>query len=278
MSRWAETKCENWNFSLLTPSGRRENGAHHRRRAVKPRYADRSLLHASGAEACPAAEEKEVFQTGAATFSSSRLMGTDVRFVDTDSFEEINAMMDEIGRKTGEPYYTIPVGGSVPLGALGYVDCVHEMSVQAAERGVHIDRIVCATGSGGTHAGLALGAMLYMPGTKVTGMAVDTQEFDRIVPGIMRGTAELLGLEAKTDCEVDLRPAYGPGYALPSDEGSEAIRLMARCEGIFLDPVYTGKAFAGLIEMVRSGSLEQEENILFLFTGGAGGLFAIDFD
>ena len=108
----------------------------------------------------------------------SRLMGTDVRFVDTDSFEEINAMMDEIGRKTGEPYYTIPVGGSVPLGALGYVDCVHEMSVQAAERGVHIDRIVCATGSGGTHAGLALGAMLYMPGTKVTGMAVDTQEFD----------------------------------------------------------------------------------------------------
>ena len=108
-------------------------------------------------------------------------------------------------------------------------------------------------------------------------MAVDTQEFDRIVPGIMRGTAELLGLEAKTDCEVGLRPAYGPGYALPSDEGSEAIRLMARCEGIFLDPVYTGKAFAGLIEMVRSGSLEQEENILFLLRR-RWRAFAIDFD
>ena len=104
-----------------------------------------------------------------------RLMGTDVRFVDTDDYADIYEEMDRIGRELGRPYYKIPCGGSNALGALGYVDCAREIAGQ----GLHFDHIVCAEGSGGTMAGLALGARLFLPGTKVHGMMVDTDPFDQ---------------------------------------------------------------------------------------------------
>ena len=98
------------------------------------------------------------------------LMGTDVRFVDTDDYADIYAEMDEIGKGLGRPYYKIPCGGSNALGALGYVDCAREIAGQ----GLRVDHLICAEGSGGTMAGLALGAKLFLPGTKVYGMMVGT--------------------------------------------------------------------------------------------------------
>ena len=204
-----------------------------------------------------------------------KLMGTEVIFVDTDDYADIYAEMDRIGTARGRPYYKIPCGGSNALGSLGYVECAREI----AQQGLQFDHIVCAEGSGGTMAGLALGAKLYLPGTKVHGMMVDTDPFDEITPRLMREAAALLETEVNiTTKDCHLRDACGPGYAIPSAEGNAAVRLMAAREGIFLDPVYTGKAFAGLLAMAREGALRAGERVLFVHTGGAGGLFAMDWE
>ncbi|MDD4075157.1 MAG: D-cysteine desulfhydrase family protein [Eubacteriales bacterium] len=207
------------------------------------------------------------------------LLGADVRFVDTDDYADIYAQMDDICAaldKQGRKGYRIPVGGSVPLGSLGYVRCVYELAEQAAATHTRFSHIVCATGSGGTHAGLALGAKLYLPDCKVTGIMVDDDPFDRIVPDLMRKTASLLDYrEPIADADVRLLGMVGPGYAKPSAEGQAAIRMLAENEGLILDPVYTGKAFAGLLKMAREGAFTPDDNVVFLHSGGAGGLFAI---
>ena len=200
------------------------------------------------------------------------LMGTEVVFMDTDDYSDIYGEMDRIGGRLGVPYYKIPCGGSNALGSLGYVDCAREIR----DQGLRFDHIVCAEGSGGTMAGMALGAKLFLPGTKVHGMMVDTEPFDEITPALMRETAELLGADVEISAEdYHLLDLSGPGYAVPSPEGNEAISLMAREEGLFLDPVYTGKAFAGLMKMAREGEFRETDRVLFLHTGGAGGLFAV---
>ena len=202
-----------------------------------------------------------------------KLMGTDVRFVDTDDYADIYAEMDRVGAASGLPYYKIPCGGSNALGALGYVDCAREIAAQ----GMQFDHLICAEGSGGTMAGLALGAKLFLPGTTVHGMMVDTDPFDVITPRLMREAAALLEADVEvTDADYHLRDMCGPGYAIASEAGNAAVRLLAAREGIFLDPVYTGKAFAGLVEMAREGAFGPEDRVLFLHSGGAGGLFAIE--
>lgn len=200
------------------------------------------------------------------------LMGTEVIFMDTDSYADIYDEMDRIGVQLGVPYYKIPCGGSNALGCLGYVDCAREISQQD----LHFDYLICAEGSGGTMAGLALGAKLFLPGTKVYGMMVDTDPFDEITPALMRETSALLGVDTEISAEdYHLRDMCGPGYAIPSEEGNAAIALLAKEEGLFLDPVYTGKAFAGLLKMAEEGSFQSTDNVLFLHSGGAGGLFAV---
>ena len=201
------------------------------------------------------------------------LMGTEVRFVDTDDYADIYEEMDRIGQALGKPYYKIPCGGSNALGALGYVACAREIR----DQGLSADHLICAEGSGGTVAGLALGAKLFLPGTKVYGMMVDTEPFDQITLRLMREAAALLEADVKIGSEdFILRDMCGPGYALASEEGNAAVALMARQEGIFLDPVYTGKAFAGLLKLAEEGCFGKEDRVLFLHSGGAGGLFAID--
>ena len=200
------------------------------------------------------------------------LMGVDVRFMDTDDYADIYAEMDRVGRALGKPYYKIPCGGSNALGTLGYVDCAREIR----DQGLHFDHLICAEGSGGTMAGLALGAKLYLPGTRVTGMMVDSDPFEEITVCLMREAAALLGADVQVSAEdFDLRDLCGPGYAIPSQEGNAAVAMMAENEGLFLDPVYTGKAFAGLIAMAREGAFKPTDRVLFLHSGGAGGLFAV---
>ena len=201
-----------------------------------------------------------------------KIMGTDVRFMDTDDYADIYTEMDRVGQAMGVPYYKIPCGGSNALGALGYVACAREI----AEQGMQFDHLICAEGSGGTMAGLALGAKLFLPGTKVHGMMVDTDPFDEITPRLMREAADLLEADVEiTPADYLLRDMCGPGYAIASKPGNAAVTLMAEKEGIFLDPVYTGKAFAGLLELAAEGAFRPEDRILFLHSGGAGGLFAI---
>ena len=160
------------------------------------------------------------------------LMGVEVRYVDTDSYDDIYAEMDRIGQEMGRKVYKIPCGGSNALGSLGYIDCMREI----AESGQHFDHLVCACGSGGTAAGSILGAKLYLPDTRVMCAMVDDDPFDVIVPRIMKESADLLGIDV--DIPVpDLLDMCGPGYSIPSEEGNAAIAMMIQQEGIV--PVWT---------------------------------------
>jgi len=210
----------------------------------------------------------------------NRIYGADVRFMDTDSYDDIYAEMarltEELARE-GRKAYSIPVGGSVPLGSLGYVDCVAELARQADAAGTELRHIVSATGSGGTTAGLLLGARLHLPEAKVTGMGVDDDPFDTIVPEIAAGAAELLEVPFdRTTDDFEMVWHLGTGYAIPNPEDTPFIEELARTEGILLDPVYTGKAWAGMLKLLREGYFGDEGDIVFVHTGGTAALFAMD--
>ena len=208
------------------------------------------------------------------------IFGAEVRFVDTDSYDGVYAEMERIMadlRAQGHTPYVIPVGGSVPLGCLGYVNCAKEIANQAEDLGVDFDIIVSATGSGGTYAGLTLGAKLFLPGTVSVGIGVCDDPFEAISLDLMRETAALLEADVPVEAaDIHIHYHIGPGYAIPSPEGAAAVRRLARTEGILVDPVYTGKALAGFFQLLEEDSAFRDaENILFLHTGGAGALFAV---
>jgi D-cysteine desulfhydrase family pyridoxal phosphate-dependent enzyme len=208
------------------------------------------------------------------------LMRAEVTFIDSDSFDEVYAEIEHMAeelRTRGRSPYVIPVGASVPLGAIGYVKCVRELMLQAAAQKVRIDHIVCCAGSGGMHAGVALGATLFGNGTKVTGIAVAPKtEFPSLVCELANGAADILNSSARlTPADITMFDYSFPGYPIPSELGNAAIRLMAENEGIFLDPVYTGKTFAGLLDLCKKDHFRDDETIVFLHSGGAGSLFAI---
>ena len=208
------------------------------------------------------------------------IYGADVRFMDTDSYDDIYAEMHRVGEelaKEGHKSYYIPVGGSNPLGAVGYVNGVREFTVQALAAGIRIGHIVSATGSGGTTAGLLLGAKLFQPGVKVTGMGVDDDPFEEIVPDLAAQAAGILECSFERE-QDDFEMVYhvGQGYAIPNAEDTPYIEELARMEGILLDPVYTGKAWAGMLKLLKDGYFGDEDNIVFVHTGGAAALFAMD--
>ena len=208
------------------------------------------------------------------------IFNAEVRLVDTDSYDDVYAEMEAIMetlRKAGHKPYFIPVGGSVPRGSLGYVGCTEEIAAQSKALGVNFDAIVSATGSGGTYAGLTYGAKLNLPGTRSVGIGVCDDPFEDITFDLMSGLKELLEADVPVEKEdIHIRYSIGPGYAIPSPEGCDAVRLLARSEGILVDPVYTGKALAGFFQLLKEGYFMGEENILFVHTGGAGALFAVD--
>ena len=208
------------------------------------------------------------------------LMEVPVTMIDTDSYDEVYAAIDRRCREleaAGRKPYTIPVGGSVPLGALGYVDCVAEMAAQAGAEGFKIDHIVASSGSGGTHAGLLMGAKFMNPTARVTGIMVSPeQNFQQTIFDLTREASALLGRANPARLEdVVLKDYTGPGYAKMSRAGLSAIKRLASQEGIFVDPVYTGKALAGLIDLCEKGYFQADENIAFIHTGGAPALFAV---
>jgi D-cysteine desulfhydrase family pyridoxal phosphate-dependent enzyme len=209
------------------------------------------------------------------------LLGVELRFTNDPNRALVDVRIDEVAaelRAAGRRPYTIPRGGASALGALGYVECVRELSAQAQAQGLHIDRLVLATGSCGTQAGLLAGLHVHGVRIGVLGITVSrpVPECLERVTRIAQAAGRLMGhaLELAVD-EVVVRDGFiGPGYGIPTAEGTDAIRLVARTEGIFLDPTYTGKAMAGLIAEVRAGRLGRDETVVFLHTGGEPGLFA----
>jgi L-cysteate sulfo-lyase len=193
---------------------------------------------------------------------------------------DMNAELEAVAearRGQGAKVYTIPGGGSNATGALGYVNCALELVQQANERGLRIDHVVHATGSAGTQAGLVVGLKALNAGIPLLGIGVrapkDKQEEN--VYTLAQATAQKLGCPGVVVREdVTANTDYvGDGYGIPTAGGIEAIEMFARLEGILLDPVYSGKGAAGLIDLVRRGDFQADERIVFIHTGGSAALF-----
>jgi L-cysteate sulfo-lyase len=193
---------------------------------------------------------------------------------------DMNAEAEKKGaelRTAGDSVYVIPGGGSNTVGALGYVSCAQELMQQADELGLRIDRIVTATGSAGTQAGLVVGLEGTNANVPVLGIGVrlPRERQEENVYRLSVATAEYVGIKGgiRREAVVANCDYVGAGYGIPTEAMGEAMRMMAQEEGILLDPVYSGKAMSGLIDLIRKGEIGKGETIVFLHTGGAVGLF-----
>ena len=193
---------------------------------------------------------------------------------------DMNAEMESVAenfRKQGKKVYTIPGGGSNTTGALGYANCALELVGQANDRGLVIDHIVHATGSTGTQAGLVTGLKALNANIPVMGISVraakEAQEEN--VFKLASATADVLGCPGVVSAQdIAANSDYvGEGYGLPTEAGIDAIRMFAKLEGLLLDPVYSSKGAAGLIDLIRKGHYKKGERVVFLHTGGSVSLF-----
>ena len=182
--------------------------------------------------------------------------------------------LDRAGRRG----YIIPGGGSNPIGATGYVACAQEIQNQLFEKNLRIDRLVVPSGSTGTHAGLIAGFFGCNMNIPIVGIGVsrDPQDQNPLVYDLVQRTAERVGIREHipTEAVVSFGEYWRPKYSVPNKKMVEAVNLVAKTEGILLDPVYTGKAMAGLIDLCRKGYFRKGENVLFVHTGGSPGLYA----
>ncbi|WP_326541487.1 D-cysteine desulfhydrase [Pseudorhodoferax sp.] len=187
--------------------------------------------------------------------------------------EVLAARLTEAGHRP----YVIPGGGSTPLGAVGYANAALELISQATDRGLRIDHLVHATGSAGTQAGLVVGLQALNSPIRLLGIGVRAprEKQETMVHDLGRRTWDLLGLRGELPREaVAANCDYvGGGYGVPTPGMVEAVTLLAQTEGLLLDPVYSGKGMAGLIDLIRRGRFRKDENIVFLHTGGSVALF-----
>lgn len=191
-----------------------------------------------------------------------------------EAMNKVAADLDQEGRKG----YIIPGGGSNPIGATGYVACAQEIQNQVFEQGIVIDRLLVPSGSAGTHAGLLTGFYGCNMNIPIVGVGVsrDPQDQDPIVYDLVQKTADRVGIQQSIPREavVTFGDYWRPKYSVPNKKMVEAVNLLAKTEGILLDPVYTGKAMAGLIGLCRNGYFTKDENLLFVHTGGSPALYA----
>jgi D-cysteine desulfhydrase len=204
------------------------------------------------------------------------MVGAEIRRVPRreDRTPTMSAVAEQL-LATGRKPYVIPLGASVPLGAMGFVRAAAEAAEQLKNYGVNLDLIVHSSSSGGTQAGLEAGRQLYFEDrVQLLGVSPDDPagSIEAVIRGILSGLSELLGVEFRDDVKVT-DSHIGPGYGIESAEGREACDLVARSEGILLDPVYTGKAMAALLAMIREGKLSERQTVLFWHTGGQMAMF-----
>lgn len=194
--------------------------------------------------------------------------------------EDIPAIVASL-KAAGRNPYVVPYGGSSVLGALGYLQAAHELAQQMMALGERMTHMAFASSSGATHAGLMAGKALLRQDYQVVGIQVEKESAGELplaqtVATLADAAMALLGAERHfSPQEVVLRDEFvGGGYGVVGDAEREAITLLARHEGILLDPVYTGKAMAGLIGLIRRGEFKPDDNVLFWHTGGGPALFA----
>lgn len=220
------------------------------------------------------------------------ILGAEIRFAETESkkvvvSEQAEKILNEVKAEqiaAGKRPYVAPIGGSViggdmelPLGAIAYTQVYLELAQQADAAGVDIDYVIHASGSGGTQAGLLVGAKALGNKTKVLGISVsDCREvYAPIIADICRDTLAALGLNldlAEYDVQV-LDEYLQDGYGIVNQDVSDMVRMMALQEGIYIDPVYTGKAIVALQDLIKKGKLTPEDKVVFVHTGGTAALF-----
>jgi 1-aminocyclopropane-1-carboxylate deaminase/D-cysteine desulfhydrase-like pyridoxal-dependent ACC family enzyme len=206
------------------------------------------------------------------------LLGAQVRFSGAREREEVAAQVLEEEQAAGHRPFFIPLGASDEFGAMGYVAAIEELAEQLRERGIHADRIVFASSSAGTQAGLCAGAKAIGLKSQLAAISIDSTraELQADVAALVIPVLRRLGLAIPFSAEeVVVYDGYlGAGYGIMGAPEKQAIELVARTEGILLDPVYTGRAMAGLIDLIRKGEFGKDETIIFWHTGGSPALFA----
>ena len=214
-----------------------------------------------------------------------RILGADVRIIEPG--EDREAMVAEIAaaeRESGRNPYVVSVGGSLtggsmelPLGSVAYANGFRELLAQAREAGVTLTHVLHASGSGSTQAGLVVGAKALAPEVRIIGISTGGSKAagEANVLAIARETVQAMGLDVEIGPDdVVVHDEYvGEGYGILNPGVVEAIALTARTEGILLDPVYTGKAMTGLMDLIESGHLSADDAVVFLHTGGTPALF-----
>ena len=227
-----------------------------------------------------------------------QILGCDVIFMDMASIQEhaegkpphvikeetarlrkaVAKKVIELYEAKGEKVYEMPAGGSTPLGTLGYFNAVKEIMQQLEEMQQKIDYVVCSSGSNGTFAGLWLGAKYYHAPFQVIGSTVSpySKENNVKMAALINEASEKfeLGIHAEPE-ELDIRGSYwGVGYDVPDDKTFETIYRLARTEGLFVDPTYTGKGFTALLDLIETEEIPAGSNVLFIHTGGLPALFS----
>ncbi len=218
-----------------------------------------------------------------------KIMGAEIHIVKMEPGEEEAdaearaVLMAREHRKrleaAGHRCYEVPMGGASPVGSVGFIEGYVEFVEQTEALGIHPDYVFHGTGTGGTLAGLVAGKALTGSDAEIISINVSMKDeaYPKRTEILANESLELIGagerVEAARDIHTDLN-YYLPGYEIPNEAASEAIRLLAKTEGLFIDPVYTGKAFAGMLDYIRTGKVPQGSNVVFWHTGGATALFA----
>ena len=209
-----------------------------------------------------------------------RLFGAEITFITPLEYEQVDDLMAKLAEgleSKGHKAYVIPEGGSNALGALGYAAAMEEVVKQMKAQRLEFDHMICAVGSGGTMAGMLLGRSSFEVKAEIHGINVcdDATYFQNRIANIVRDAKRRFGFEInlqKNDISV-IDGYVGKGYGLSRQEEIDLIKQVARMEGILLDPVYTGKAMYGVMDLIRQGRFKKSEKILFWHTGGIFGLF-----
>ena len=211
--------------------------------------------------------------TGSVTRGLAELLGAALHYAMDGQTTSLNKEIRSVETKLkndGHHPYVIKPGAEATLGILGYVDCMQELYEQAEKKHIHVDHVVCCGGTGITYAGVLLGTKLYSPDTRATAVSIGRRfkHAETLVKQV-KDAAIFGGYSVDVDLsDVHVYFSCGKGAAEPTTKGRDAMKLMASKSGIFLDPLFTGKAFAGLLDMSREGYFKPGETIVFIHTGG----------